>query len=35
MHQAFQNSRTRPEQFKTLQQIFEVVSGPWADGSFR
>jgi broad specificity phosphatase PhoE len=32
MHQAFQNSRTRPEQFKTFQRIFEVVIGRWADG---
>jgi broad specificity phosphatase PhoE len=32
MHQAFQNSRTRPEQFKTFQQIFEIVIGRWADG---
>jgi broad specificity phosphatase PhoE len=32
MHQAFQNAQTRPEQFKTFQQIFEVVIGRWADG---
>ncbi len=32
MHQAFQNARTRPEQFKTFQQIFEVVIGRWAEG---
>ena len=32
MHQAFQDSRTRPEQFKTFQRIFEVVIGRWADG---
>jgi broad specificity phosphatase PhoE len=32
MHQAFQNSRTRPEQFKTFQQVFEVVIGRWAEG---
>jgi broad specificity phosphatase PhoE len=33
MHVAFQNSRTRPEQFKTFQQIFEVVIGRWAGGN--
>jgi broad specificity phosphatase PhoE len=32
MHQAFKDARTRPEQFKTFQQIFEVVIGQWADG---
>ena len=32
MHQAFQNRSTRPEQFKTFQQIFEVIIGRWADG---
>lgn len=32
MHQEFQNARTRPEQFKTFQRIFEVVIGRWADG---
>jgi len=32
MHQAFKNAQTRPEQFKTFQQIFEVVIGRWADG---
>jgi broad specificity phosphatase PhoE len=32
MHQAFRDSQTRPEQFKTFQQIFEVVIGRWADG---
>src|SRR6185437_10018295 len=32
MHQAFKGSQTRPEQFKTFQQIFEVVIGRWADG---
>ncbi|HEX4604496.1 MAG TPA: histidine phosphatase family protein [Candidatus Angelobacter sp.] len=32
MHQAFQDARTRPEQFKTFQQIFEVIIGRWADG---
>jgi len=32
MHQAFKDSQTRPEQFKTFQQIFEVVIGRWADG---
>ncbi len=32
MHQAFKDSLTRPEQFKTFQQIFEVVIGRWADG---
>lgn len=32
MHQAFQGARTRPEQFKTFQQMFEVVIGRWADG---
>jgi broad specificity phosphatase PhoE len=32
MHQEFQDSRTRPEQFKTFQRIFEVVIGRWADG---
>ncbi|MBZ5504545.1 MAG: histidine phosphatase family protein [Acidobacteriia bacterium] len=32
MHRAFQNARTRPEQFKTFQQIFEVVIGRWAEG---
>jgi broad specificity phosphatase PhoE len=32
MHRAFKDSRTRPEQFKTFQQIFEVVIGRWADG---
>jgi len=32
MHQAFKESKTRPEQFKTFQRIFEVVIGRWADG---
>jgi broad specificity phosphatase PhoE len=32
MHQAFRDSRTRPEQFKTFQRIFEVVIGRWAGG---
>jgi len=32
MHQAFKESQTRPEQFKTFQRIFEVVIGRWADG---
>jgi broad specificity phosphatase PhoE len=32
MHQAFKDSQTRAEQFKTFQQIFEVVIGRWADG---
>jgi broad specificity phosphatase PhoE len=32
MHEAFTNAQTRPEQFKTFQQIFEVVIGRWADG---
>ena len=32
MHQAFKDSKTQPEQFKTFQQIFEVVIGRWADG---
>src|SRR6476660_8601118 len=32
MHQAFRESQTRPEQFKTFQRIFEVVIGRWADG---
>jgi broad specificity phosphatase PhoE len=32
MHQAFKDAQTRPEQFKTFQQIFEVVIGRWADG---
>jgi broad specificity phosphatase PhoE len=32
MHQAFKDASTRPEQFKTFQQIFEVVIGRWADG---
>jgi len=32
MHEAFKNSRTRPEQFKTFQEIFEVIIGRWADG---
>jgi broad specificity phosphatase PhoE len=32
MHRAFRDSQTRPEQFKTFQQIFEVVIGRWADG---
>jgi broad specificity phosphatase PhoE len=32
MHQAFRDSRTRPEQFKTFQRIFEVVIGRWAEG---
>jgi broad specificity phosphatase PhoE len=32
MHEAFRNSRTRPEQFKTFQEIFEVIIGRWADG---
>ncbi|MGZ4830229.1 MAG: histidine phosphatase family protein [Candidatus Angelobacter sp.] len=32
MHQAFRESQTRPEQFKTFQQIFEVVIGRWAEG---
>jgi broad specificity phosphatase PhoE len=32
MHQAFRDAQTRPEQFKTFQQIFEVVIGRWADG---
>jgi broad specificity phosphatase PhoE len=33
MHQAFKDSQTRPEQFKTFQRIFEVVIGRWAEGS--
>ncbi|HEY2362068.1 MAG TPA: histidine phosphatase family protein [Candidatus Angelobacter sp.] len=32
MHRAFKDAQTRPEQFKTFQQIFEVVIGRWADG---
>ncbi|MGC2695334.1 MAG: histidine phosphatase family protein [Candidatus Angelobacter sp.] len=32
MHQAFKESDTRPEQFKTFQRLFEVVIGRWADG---
>src|SRR4051812_40274152 len=32
MHQAFKDAQTRPEQFKTFQQIFEVVIGRWAGG---
>ena len=32
MHQAFQKAQTRPEQFKTFQQVFEVVIGRWAAG---
>jgi broad specificity phosphatase PhoE len=32
MHQALKDAQTRPEQFKTFQQIFEVVIGRWADG---
>ncbi len=32
MHEAFKNSRTRPEQFKTFQEIFEVIIGRWAEG---
>jgi broad specificity phosphatase PhoE len=32
MHQAFTDSQTRPEQFKTFQRIFEVVIGRWAEG---
>jgi broad specificity phosphatase PhoE len=32
MHRAFKDAHTRPEQFKTFQQIFEVVIGRWADG---
>lgn len=32
MHQAFKDSQTRPEQFKTFQRIFEVVIGRWAEG---
>jgi broad specificity phosphatase PhoE len=32
MHQAFQKAQTRPEQFKTFQQMFEIVIGRWADG---
>src|ERR1041385_700495 len=32
MHQAFKESKTRPEQFKTFQRMFEVVIGRWADG---
>src|ERR1051326_8063641 len=32
MHQAFKDSQTRPEQFKTFQRMFEVVIGRWAEG---
>jgi broad specificity phosphatase PhoE len=32
MNQAFKKSRTRPEQFKTFQRMFEVVIGRWAEG---
>jgi broad specificity phosphatase PhoE len=32
MHQAFESSRTRPEQIKTFDRIFQVVIGRWADG---
>jgi broad specificity phosphatase PhoE len=32
MHQAFNEANTRPQQFKTFQQIFEVVIGRWAEG---
>ncbi len=32
MHDAFKNARTRPEQFKTFQDIFEVIIGRWAAG---
>ena len=32
MHEAFKNASTRPEQFKTFQEIFEVIIGRWADG---
>jgi broad specificity phosphatase PhoE len=31
-HQAFKDAQTRPEQFKTFQQIFEIVIGRWAGG---
>src|SRR5215472_5737183 len=33
MHQAFKDSQTRAEQFKTFQQVFEVVIGRWAEGN--
>jgi broad specificity phosphatase PhoE len=33
MHEAFKNSSTRPEQFKTFQEIFEVIIGRWAEGN--
>ncbi len=32
MHDAFKNAGTRPEQFKTFQDIFEVIIGRWAAG---
>jgi broad specificity phosphatase PhoE len=32
MHRAFKDARTRPEQFKTFQRMFEVVIGRWAEG---
>jgi broad specificity phosphatase PhoE len=32
-HQAFKDAQTRPEQFKTFQQIFEIVIGRWAGGN--
>jgi broad specificity phosphatase PhoE len=32
MHAAFKNANTRPEQFKTFQEIFEVIIGRWAAG---
>ncbi|HEY2392228.1 MAG TPA: histidine phosphatase family protein [Candidatus Angelobacter sp.] len=33
MHAAFKNACTRPEQFKTFQEIFEVIIGRWAAGN--
>ena len=33
MHQAFKDSQTRAEQFKTFQRIFEIVIGRWAAGN--
>jgi broad specificity phosphatase PhoE len=32
MHAAFKSANTRPEQFKTFQEIFEVIIGRWAAG---
>jgi broad specificity phosphatase PhoE len=32
MHAAFKDANTRPEQFKTFQEIFEVIIGRWAAG---